>query len=92
MAQAISPAETLLFQTDHLQNIDAPVTLVYSYKKDASEGPSFEDEVYADVNIKPNVSVSMRFLPENRKLNIQDIDHAMRNPVLLGFLRGISLK
>ncbi|NMM28697.1 MAG: hypothetical protein HHJ12_15740 [Glaciimonas sp.] len=88
-AQDISPAETLLFQTNHLQNIHDPVRLTYAYKKVSNVEPGFDDEVYVDVN-KINsdlsASVSMRFLSGTRKMQIPDVENSQGNPALLGFL------
>lgn len=88
-AQDISPAETLLFQTNHLQNIHEPVTLTYAYKKVSNVEQGFDDEVHVDVTkINPDlsVSVSMRFLSGSRKLEIPDVGNSQGNPALLGFL------
>lgn len=88
-AQDISPAEKLLFQTNHLQNIHEPVTLTYAYKKVSNVEPGFDDEVHVDVTkINPDlsVSVSMRFLSGSRKLEIPEVGNSQGNPALLGFL------
>ena len=44
-AQAISLAETLLFQTNHLHNVGAPLTLTYAFHKTGSLEPGFDDQV-----------------------------------------------
>src|SRR5437899_1859590 len=88
-AQDISPAETLLFQTNHLQNIHEPVALTYAYKKVSNVEPGFDDEVHVDVTkINPDgsTSVSMRFLSGSRKLEIPEVGNSQGNPALLGFL------
>lgn len=88
-AETISPAETLLFQTNHLQNIQAPVTLSYAFKKTSSVEPGFEDEVRLDVTrINPDGSaaVALRFLSGARKLALPQVENSQGNPVLLGFL------
>lgn len=88
-AEAISPAEVLLFQTNHLQNVQPPVTLTYSFKKLSSDEPGFDDEVQLDVKgINPDRSavVAMRFLSGARKLAIPEAENSEGNPVLLGFL------
>jgi hypothetical protein len=89
MAQDISPAETLLFQTNHLQQIHEPVELTYAYKAAGSVEPGFDDEVHVNV-IKTNpdgsATASMRFLSGSRKLNIPDTGSSRGNPVVLGFL------
>jgi hypothetical protein len=88
-AQDISPAETLLFQTNHLQNIHEPVELTYAYKKVSNVEPGFDDEVHVDVTkINPDGSaaVSMRFLSGDRRMEIPDVGNSQGNPALLGFL------
>lgn len=88
-AQEISPAETLLFQTSHLQNIHQPIALTYAYRMVSNVEPGFDDEVHVDVTrIDPDgsASVAMRFLSGSRKLEIPEVGNAQGNPVLFGFL------
>lgn len=88
-AQEISPAEKLLFETNHMQGLDAPVTLTYSYNKKADAEAGFDDEVRVSVTrINPDKSaaVSVHFLSDDRNVPVPDIDQAEGNPVLLGFL------
>ena len=88
-ADTISAAETLLFQTNHLENIDTPVTLTYAFKKVSNVEPGFDDEVQVEVNkINPDRSkvVVLRFLSGSRKLEIPDAGNLEGNPALLGFL------
>lgn len=87
-AEAISAAETLLFQSDHLR-LHAPARLSYAYKKAGTAEPGFEDHVYLDVAaVKPDGSaqVSMDFLSGSRKRPAPDAGNRHGNPVLLGFL------
>lgn len=87
--QAISPAEVLLFQTNHLQNIHAAVTLTYSFKKISNLEPGFEDEVQIDVS-QPDAEqarqVALHFLSGSRKFDLPEIGSPQGNPALLGFL------
>lgn len=88
-AQAISEAETLLFQTNHLQNARAPLTLTYAFRKQGSLEPSFADEV--QVRLAPAAqqgppAVTMQFLSGARQRQAPDADSPEGNPVLLGFL------
>jgi hypothetical protein len=88
-AQDISPAEKLLFLTNHMGGLHEPVALTYSYRKEGSAEPGFADEVHLDVTkINPDKSatVSMRFLSGERKLNMPEIGDANGNPALLAFL------
>lgn len=88
-AEAISAAETLLFQTDHLRQLRTPARLSYVYKKAGTAEPGFEDHVYLDVAaVKPDGSaqLTMDFLSGSRKRPTPDADNPRGNPVLLGFL------
>lgn len=88
-AQAISAAETLLFQTNHLQNTRAPLTLNYAFVKSGSIEPGFADEV--KVILAPGTAtgkpaVTMQFLSGSRQRKAPEVDNPEGNPVLLGFL------
>lgn len=88
-AQAISPAETLLFQTNHLQNVQAPLTLTYAFHKAGSLEPGFDDKVEVilaggKAGAKP--SVTMHFLSGTRQRQTPELEGAEGNPALLGYL------
>ena len=96
-AQAISQAETLLFQTNHLHNVAAPLTLTYAFHKAGSLEPGFDDQVEVmlmdakpegntdgKADVKP--SVTMHFLSGARQRKTPDAENAEGNPALLGFL------
>jgi hypothetical protein len=88
-SQDISPAETLLFQTDHLARVKAPATLAYTYHKAGSAEPGFDDKVEVDVakgGAAAAPMVSMRFLSGSNKRETPAIENPRGNPVLLGFL------
>ncbi|MDB5917613.1 MAG: hypothetical protein JWR40_1847 [Massilia sp.] len=88
-AQAVSPAETLLFQTNHLHNVRAPLTLTYGFHKAGSLEPGFDDRVEVLlIEKKPGgkPSVTMHFLSGERQRPAPDPDNAEGNPALLGFL------
>jgi hypothetical protein len=86
-AQPISPAETLLFETDHLAKMKAPATLVYEFRKLSNVEPAFTDSVQLDVSrSKGQVHAALRFLSGKRRHAMPEIDDAHGNPVLLGFL------
>jgi hypothetical protein len=87
MAQAVSPAEVLLFETDHLARMKAPATLVYEFRKLSNVEPAFTDSVQVDVSRnKGQVHAALRFLSGARKHALPEVDDAHGNPVLLGFL------
>jgi len=84
-AQSISPAETLLFETDHLARLQAPATLVYAFRKDSNAEPGFRDTVRLDqADDKP--SATLHFLSGEHHQDIPALEEAHGNPVLLGFL------
>lgn len=86
-AQAISPAETLLFETDHLARVNAPATLVYAFRKESNVEPGFRDEVRLDlVRANGKLSAVLHFLSGEHKHDIPALEEAHGNPVLLGFL------
>jgi hypothetical protein len=86
-AQPISPAEVLLFETDHLARMKAPSTLVYEFRKQSNVEPVFTDTVQLDVSrSKGQVNAVLHFLTGERKHDLPKVDDAHGNPVLLGFL------
>jgi hypothetical protein len=86
-AQPVSPAEMLLFETDHLSKMKAPATLVYEFRKLSNVEPAFTDSVQLDVSrSKGQVHAALRFLSGKRRHAMPEIDDAHGNPVLLGFL------
>ena len=86
-AQPVSPAETLLFETDHLARTRAPAALVYDFRKVSNIEPGFTDTVELDLTRENGrMHARLRFLSEARKRELPDIDDAHGNPVLLGFL------
>ena len=88
-AQEISPAEKILFQSDHLQTVGKARALRYAYVRQESGGPGFRDQVVLDVTEKHadgSVGVSSHFLSGDRQVSLPTLDHAQGNPALLGFL------
>ena len=86
-AQPVSPAEVMLFETDHLARIKAPATLVYEYRKQSNVEPAFTDSVELDVSRdKGQLHAVLHFLTGERKQALPEIDDVHGNPVLLGFL------
>jgi hypothetical protein len=86
-AQPVSPAETLLFETDHLARLQAPATLVYDFRMASNVEPGFSDKVQLDVaNVKGKRSATLHFLSGKHKQDIPALEEAHGNPVLLGFL------
>ena len=89
LAQPISPAETLLFETDHLARTKVPATLVYEFRHLSNVEPAFTDSVELEVSRskdKGQVHAALRFLTGARMHTLPEVDDAHGNPVLLGFL------
>jgi hypothetical protein len=86
-AQPVSPAEVLLFETDHLARMKAPATLVYEFRKLSNVEPTFTDSVQLDVSrSKGQLRAVLHFLSGERKRDLPMVDDVHGNPVLLGFL------
>lgn len=93
-AQEISPAEKILFQSDHLQKVAGPQVLRYRYLRQDQAGTGFSDQVVVDVGAKDRdggAAVSVKFLTGERQLALPAVSDARGNPALLAFLeRDIS--
>jgi len=86
-AQAVSQAETLLFETDHLAHIKPPAVLVYDFRKVSNVEKGFKDKVQLDLaSSKGKTSATLQFLSGAHKHDIPALEDAHGNPVLLGFL------
>lgn len=86
-AQPVSPAEVLLFETDHLARIKAPATLVYEFRKVSNVEPAFTDNVQLELSRdKGQLHAELHFLSGEHKRDLPGIDDVHGNPVLLGFL------
>jgi len=83
----VSPAETLLFETDHLALVQTPAVLVYDFRKVSNVEPGFSDKVSLDLASKQGkTSATLHFLSGAHKHDIPALESAHGNPVLLGFL------
>ncbi len=86
----VSEAETILFDTDHLKNLNQPTSILYHFKKDGQLEAGFEDQVKVDISkvtATGSKTASMRFLTGARKASdVPPVDDVKGNPVLLGFL------
>jgi hypothetical protein len=88
-AQEISPAEKLLFQTDHLRNVAGAKALRYGYVHKEAAGSGFDDQVSVEVGGKGSdgsAAVSTHFLTGERQVTLPPVSNAQGNPALLGFL------
>jgi hypothetical protein len=84
---AISAAERLLFQTDHLKNVAPPAKLSYAFRKTGSAEASFDDTVELRLRVLDGVKqAAVTFLSAERKAMCPAVTRAEGNPVLLCFL------
>nr|WP_314547477.1 hypothetical protein [uncultured Massilia sp.] len=99
---AVSPAETLLFETDHLAHVALPAVLVYTFRKTSNVEPGFSDEVRLDLAAgkgagesdtgakdakgKRKMRATLHFLSGAHAHEVPALEEAHGNPVLLGFL------
>lgn len=86
-AVAVSQAETLLFETDHLAHVQTPAVLVYDFRKVSNVEQGFSDKVSLDVASKRGkTNATLHFLSGAHKHDVPAVESAHGNPVLLGFL------
>lgn len=84
-----SPAERLLFMTEHLASTQAPTTLRYSFRKTGSLEKSFDDTVSIRLGARADGSCCTAegdFLSGEHRLALPALDDARANPVILYFL------
>ena len=86
--QPISQAETLLFMTNHLKELQTPSRLHYAFRKRGTLEQGFSDTVDLDVTSEADGSRkgTSRFFSGKRKIKYPDVDHAEGNPVLMYYL------
>ncbi len=90
-AAAFSPAETLLWRTDHLANIDKPSELRYQFTKRGLLEESIDDRVYlAVVNVHEDgmKDTEIDFFSGERKQFMPPQKNVRGNPVLGFYLQG----
>ena len=87
--EPISPAETLLFDTDHLKTITQPLSLHYHFKKTGKLEAGFEDDVELAISAGPYAGrkhVSTKYLSGKHHENFPPVEGAAGNPVVMYFL------
>jgi hypothetical protein len=86
-ADEYSPAEQLVFLSDHLANLPREATLHYAYNKRGTLDPAAEGDVTLSVNTAAaGRHAHVEFLSGERRFELPDIDQATANPVILYFL------
>ncbi len=80
----LSPAQVLLFETPHMQNLSHPETLAYAYTREGAGG--FTDTVtlhIRQVNADGTKDVAFDYLTGPRRIAFPELDHFRGNPLLL---------
>jgi hypothetical protein len=83
-ATAVSAAETLLFETDHLAGISLPLRLEYRYKSSGTAAVS--DRIVLSVTGGTGRGVEPDYLSGPRHVDFPAVEDAHGNPLLLYFL------
>lgn len=83
-ARPLSPAQIVLFETPHLNNINKPETLDYDFVRDGEAG--FSDRVAVHVRrVNPDGSkdLSFDYLTGPRQVHFPELDKFKGNPLLM---------
>jgi hypothetical protein len=85
--QPLSPAQTALFDSDHLKSIVSPTVVQYSFTEDAG-AESFSDSVAIGIEPRADGSKDVRvdFLSGDRRMPFEPVAGFHGNPVLMFFL------
>ena len=86
---ALSPAQVALFESNHLQAIERPVVLDYTFDHRGGPGGDFSDKVAADIRaVHPDGSkdVWIDFLGGERRHELPPAKGFEANPLLMFFL------
>jgi len=82
-----SQAERQLFVRPHLERLTPPVRLHYRYERRGTIEPEATDDAIVSLDGEGGVSTaSVRYLSDDRKLELPAIDSVAGNPVVLYFL------
>jgi hypothetical protein len=88
-ADALSQAETLLFDGPHLRNTAAQGVLEYRYSRSGSLGPALDDAVsvrLGPAQTRDTRNVHVDYLSGANVFVLPDVAAASANPVILSFL------
>lgn len=86
--QSLTPAQTALFDSNHLKDITKPVRLEYAFKHQGGVG-DFDDTITADIrDVRPDgrKDVWVQFLSGTRAVNFPPAMGFNGNPLLMYFL------
>jgi len=88
--EEFSPANHLLFMTDHLANVTPPTELKYSLTRTGDPNNSFDDHL--DLKIERGADdakmVAVDFLSGDRHRYVPDVSNAHGNPAVMMFLQN----
>jgi len=86
----LSPANRLLFDTNHLANVTPPTGLSYTFVRSGDSVNNYDDHVDLKVtNGRDNAkSVAMDFLSGDRHRFVPEVSHAEGNPAIMMFLQN----
>ncbi len=90
-AVEFSRAETLLWLTDQLKNIERPVEFTYEFERSGTFEPGFKDTVrfvVEDVKDDGMKTASLEFFTGERTFDVPSVESTNVNPVLKIYLQG----
>ncbi|GAB3684254.1 hypothetical protein [Salinisphaera aquimarina] len=89
-----SQANHLLFMTNHLENVETPSKLEYSFSRRGDSNNSYDDKVDLTVESAPKQAkkVHIDFLSGDRNRYVPDVNNARGNPVIMMFLQNDVLE
>ncbi len=84
----ISPAETMLFMTPHLQEVQPPSRLHYAFRKSGTLEKGFSETVDVDVTTGPDGKrqTAVRAFSSAGQVSSPELEQAETNPALLFYL------
>lgn len=89
--QDYSPAERMLFMSEHLAGVGPSETLSYIFRRSGSLDAGFTDTVSIRLDAKDDGSCCIargEFLSDARRVNLPEVEGASGNPVILYFLEN----
>jgi hypothetical protein len=90
-----SQAEVLLWMTDQLSAVTAPVTLMYAFKRSGALEAGFDDQIefqIRKVHEDGTKSAAVRFFTGERNFPVPPVENTTVNPILKIYLQGDVLE
>lgn len=91
--EKLTAAQSLVYETPHLQNTNNGQTLTYNYSADSSEKESVTDHVVLSVSNAGDDGkrdVSLDFLTDERRMILPDFPGYRGNPIIIAMLEHIA--